>query len=151
MLLVKDQDETNILNLKFTFAGGVIVSLLIFALVALAERILYDLARAFAPGRIDYFDNLDVILVHAVFIIVVLIVSIMINFLFALKQNKYAIVLIPYYALSIILALQLIIQVAVYFSSHHTKIQFYIVMLLLVLITSYAIYFIQNRYKSLQS
>lgn len=142
-----EQKQTaSLLHYKLSPGNGFAIGLLMLALIALGERVLYDLARIFASPPLDYFNNLNVIVVHAFFIIPLLIISIVINMLVGSKKAKYAIALIPYFVLSIVLALQLAFQVSIYFAFHHTQIQFYIVMTLLVVITTAAIYYIQDRY-----
>jgi uncharacterized membrane-anchored protein len=146
MELTKPQSSHSFWHYQFTPAGFTIVVLLISALVALAERILYDLARTVAADNVDYFDNLEVIMVHAIFIIVLLIISLAVNLLIGERREKYALALIPYFVLSITLCLQLALQVAVYFSTHHTVLEFYIVMLALSAVSTGAIYYVQNKY-----
>lgn len=143
-----EQNSGSIFSYKITAGSGFIITLLVLALVALGERILYDMARLFATGPIDYFSNLNDIVVQSFFIIPLLIVSIAVNVLVGAKKQKYAIVLIPYFVLSIVMALQLIFQVAIYFTFHHTQFEFYVVMTLLVIICTAAIYFIQDRHNS---
>ena len=63
------------------------------------------------------------------------------------KREKYAVVLLPYFFTSLILTIQLIIQISFYFYNHHTKLQFYIVMPLIICILTIAIYYIQNLYQ----
>lgn len=133
---------------KLTPGSAFVVGLLVLALVALGERILYDLARAFGGSPLNYFDNIDIIVIHSFFVLPLLIVCVLFNALLSEKKEKYAIVLIPYFVLSIVLALQLVLQIAVYFAKHHTNIQFYIIMVLLTGICTCAIYMIQDRYNS---
>ena|SRR3989344_1457814 len=145
-MLLELDEEKNWMHAKLTPTGTLIITVLVLALVALGERILYDLARTFAGGDLNYFDNLDVIIVHSFFVIPLLIVSIVISAMFGINRGKKAMVLIPYFVFSIVMALQLVLQVSVYFANHHTKLQLYIVMLLLIFISSLAIYYIQKRY-----
>jgi len=144
--MTEPQRKTDLLHYKFSGSTGAIVGILMLALVALGERILYDLARTMVGETYDYFDNLPTIMAHALFIIPLLIISIVLNLIVGEKKEKYAIVLIPYFVFSIVLALQLSLQIAVYFANHHTQIQFYVVMGLLISIVTFAIYFIQDRY-----
>jgi len=147
MEITKPQADKSLLHYKFTPAGGLIVVLLVLALIALGERVLYDLARWITSGgNADYFDNLQVIVMHAIFIIAFLIISIFVNMIVGEKKEKYALALIPYFILSIVLSMQLTLQVAVYFGNHHTNIQFYLVMAALSLVCTVAIYFIQKRF-----
>lgn len=133
-------------NINLDLTHGFIIVLLVFVLVALGERILYDLARHFVGDAFDYLTSLPTIVVHATFIIPLLIVSIIVNVAIGERKQKYAIVLIPYFITSILLAIQLAMQISVYFYNNHTQLQFYVVMVLLVLITSIAIYTIQKRF-----
>jgi hypothetical protein len=139
-------DNHSIWHHKVTPGSGFITGLLVLALVALGERVLWDLARVFGGEPLNYFKNLDIIIVHSFFILPLLIVCILVNVLLREGKQKYAIVLIPYFVLSIVLALQLALQVAVYFTNHHTTLEFYIVMSLMALICTVAIYYIQDRY-----
>lgn len=141
-----NQEQESLLHYKINPGSGFVIGLLVLALTGLAERVLYDLSRSFAPGSLDYFGNLQVIMVHAMLIIPLLIVSVIVNSALGVQKTKYAIVLIPYFVLSIVMALQLALQVAVYFSYHHTQFQFYVVMILLVAICTAAIYYIQSNY-----
>lgn len=149
MELIKNYNEENLFKTQFTDGGMVILALLILSLVGLGERVLYDLARTFADpiGSFGYFNNPKVITVHAFFIIGLLILSIVVNYVFGRKREKYAIALIPYFITSIILAIQLALQLGVYFTNNHSNLQFYLVMSLLVIVSSYGIFHIQNNYK----
>lgn len=123
-----------------------IIIILLLALVGISERVLYDLARNFVGPTYSYYDDLRTITVHALVIIPLLVVSIILNVVVGKKRGTYALVLTPYFATSIILTIQLIAQISVYFYNHHTKPEFYVVIVLISGITSYAIYFIQNLY-----
>ncbi len=116
------------------------------ALLALSERILYDIARLLVGSNYDYFDDLRTIVAHSFFIIPVLIVSLIINLNFE-KKEKYSLILVPYFFLSIILAMQLALQISVYFSHNHTVFQLYLVLAVLIAFCSCAIYYIQDRFK----
>src|SRR5262245_60027364 len=99
MLMVPEEGK-NFWEWKFTPSGVLILTGLVLALIALGERILYDLARFFAVGPIDYFDNLTVIVVHAFFVIPVLAISAFVNITMPIKDQRYGVVLIPYFAFS---------------------------------------------------
>lgn len=147
MSLVISQDNNNVFKTKFTNTGGFIVTLLGLSLLALAERVLYDTGRLIALPPLDYFDNLGVIIVHAFVIIFFLVVALVLNLALSHKQERYAVALVPYFVVSIILAMQLLLQVSVYFINHHTTVQFYVVMLVLIIVCTYGIYLTQTRYK----
>lgn len=149
MELIKSYNEENFLKTQFTTPGMVLICFLVLALIGLGERVMYDLARTLANpiGDFGYFNNHKVIIVHAVFVIGLLIVTTIVNYIFGRKKEKYAIALVPYFITSIILALQLAIQLGVYFMSNHNNLQFYLVMILLVIVSSYGIFYIQNNYK----
>jgi hypothetical protein len=144
--MTEDRNQ-NIFHQKLTPGVGFIVAILVLALIALAERILYDLTRTLISGNQDYFDNLQVILLHSFFIIPLLIISIVVNVSVGEKKQKYAIVLIPYFVLTIALAFQLLFQVAIYFYNHHNDLQLYLVLIVLDAVCTYAIYEIQRRFK----
>lgn len=144
--MVEDNNQ-NIFHQKLSPGVSFIVVLLIFALVSLAEKILYDLARTFALGSLDYFYNLQVIIIHSVFIIPLLILSIVVNVVVGEKKKKYAVAIIPYFVLSIVLAMQLIFQISIYFYYHHNDFQLYLVLLVLNVVCTYAIYEIQRRFQ----
>lgn len=143
-LIIKS--EQNIFKTKFTTLGSFITILLTITVLALSERILYDVARLIASPPLDYFDNISVIVLHAFTVITFLIFALIINFSLGQRKEKYAIALIPYFFVSIFLAMQLILQISIYFYNHHTDAQFYIVMTTLVVVTTYAIYYIQDRF-----
>jgi|GEM_PF-6766141 hypothetical protein len=145
--MTENNNNNSIFNQKLSPGIGFIVVLLVFALVALGERILYDLARTFTTGNLDYFDNLQVIIIHSFFIIPILVVSIIVNVVVGEKKQKYAVVLIPYFVLTIVLALQLLFQVSIYFYNHHNDLQLYSVLLVLNAVCTYAIYEIQRRFQ----
>lgn len=142
-----EDNNQNIFHQKLSPGVSFIVVLLIFALVSLAEKILYDLARTFASGSLDYFSNLQVIIIHSVFIIPLLILSIIVNVMVGEKKQKYAVAIIPYFVLSIVLAMQLIFQISIYFYYHHNDFELYLVLLVLNIVCTYAIYEIQRRFQ----
>lgn len=145
MSLILEQNN-NIFKTKFTTAGGFIVTLLGLSILALAERILYDVGRLLVSPPLDYFDNMGVIIVHGVVIILFLALALISNILIGPRKEKYAIALVPYYVVSIILSLQLLLQISVYFINHHTTFQFYAVMIVLIILCTYSIYAIQKRH-----
>src|SRR5665647_369622 len=112
-----ESGQASIFTTKLTGSGVFIMSLLILALIALGERVLYDLARLFAPPPLNYFENLSVILIHAFFVIPVLIASIIVNVSVSTHRQKYAVVLIPYYIFTIAMALQLALEWGIYFAN----------------------------------
>ncbi|MBX4204668.1 MAG: hypothetical protein KW788_00590 [Candidatus Doudnabacteria bacterium] len=142
-----ENEQGSIFTTKLTGSGVFIIGLLVLSLIALGERILYDMGRFLAPAPLDYFNNLGVILVHAFFIIPLLVISIIVNVSISTHKQRYAVVLIPYYVFTIIMALQLALEYGVYFSQHHTVIEFYIVMTVFVAVCTYGIYYIQSKYK----
>lgn len=149
MELIKKHNEENLFKTQFTDSGIVIIALLVLTLIALFERVLYDLSRTFAGtiGSMGYFDNQKVIIIHALFIIPLLIITMIVNYTVGRRKEKYALILIPYFFTSVFLALQLALQLGVYFTMHHNNLQFYLVMSLLVVVTTYGIYHIQNNYR----
>lgn len=140
------EKNNNVFKTKFTTSGGFIVTLLGLSLFALAERVLYDTGRLLAPPPLDYFNNINVIGIHAAVIISFLIIALLINVSLSDHKQQYAIALVPYYFVSIILSCQLLFQTSVYFYHHHTTFQFYVVMLALIVICTYSIYHIQKRH-----
>lgn len=144
MSLVLEQND-NVFKTKFTTAGGFIVTLLGLAILAFMERVLYDTGRLMVSPPLDYFDNGGVIVVHAVVIILFLVIALVVNTSIANRKERYAIALVPYYVVSIILACQLLMQVSVYFFNHHTTFQFYVVMIALIAVCTYGIYHIQKK------
>jgi len=140
------QSEQNIFKTKFSTLGAFIVILLGCSILALAERVIYDLSRLVAPPPLDYFNNLSVIILQAGFVILFIIIALVVNLVVSGKKEKYAIALVPYFVVSIYLVVQIVFQLSVYFYNHHTTFEFYVVMSLLVLASTYGIYNIQSRY-----
>lgn len=145
MALIIEENNNNIFKTKFTTAGGFIVTLLGLSILALAERILYDVGRLLVAPPLDYFDNMGVIVIQGVVIIFFLALALVSNMLIGPKKEKYAIALVPYYVVSIFLSLQLLLQISVYFVNHHTNFEFYVVMIALIALCTYGIYYIQNK------
>jgi hypothetical protein len=145
--VVANSEKKGILHHRLEGGSGLAIAALFFALLALGERILYDLARIFVGPGYDYFNDLPTIIVHSFFIIPLLAISIAINVTLGEKKEKYAIVLVPYFFLSLVLAFQLIMQISVYFTDHHTPLQLYLVLLILIALCSYAIYYIQDKFE----
>lgn len=129
---------------ELTPLNVITIFLLLIALVALGERVLYDVARTFSGVDWNYFDNLQTIITQAMVILPIFILSIIVNVAVGESRQKYAVALVPYLLTSLLLTAQLSFQILNYFYYHHTSIQLYIVMSLLVLISSVAIYVIQS-------
>jgi len=144
MSLIIEQNN-NVFKTKFTGTGTFIVILLGLSILALFERVLYDAARLMVPLPLDYFTNLGIIIIHGFIIIFFLAIALISNLFIGPKKESYAIALVPYYAVSIFLGLQLLLQISVYFYNNHTNFQFYVVMIALVLMCTYGIYAIQKR------
>lgn len=149
--LIKETNENNIFETKFTSMGSIVMFLLTVALVLLGERVLYDVARSFTHdniGSFGYFNNGQAILSHVFVVFPILVITFLLNYTLGQRKQKYAIILFPYFITSIILSLQLALELAWYFALNHNDTQFYLVMVLLVLTTTFAVYFVQNNYKT---
>ena len=140
------ENSSSLFKYKISGASGFAVVLLVLVLVGLGERVLYDLSRIFAGPQFNYFNDLSTLLVHTLFVTLLIVVAVVVNIAVAEKKEKYAIVLIPYFVLAIALTIQVALEAAVYFYSHHTMFQFYLVMTTLVAVTSMLIYFVQKRF-----
>ena len=141
--------ETNtdsVFKTKFSVGGGFIVVLLGLAILALFERVLYDTGRLLAPPPLDYFSNFSVITVHTVVVLFFLVIALMANLSLSARKEKYAVALVPYYIVSIILALQLVLQISVYFYNHHTTVEFYVMMIAIVAVATWGMYIVQRRH-----
>jgi hypothetical protein len=144
MSLIIEQND-NVFKTKFTTAGGFIVTLLGLAILAFMERVLYDAGRLLVSPPLDYLDNGGVIVIQGVIIIFFLVIALVLNVSFPDRKVRYAIALVPYYVVSIVLACQLLVQISVYFYNHHTNFQFYVVMIALIAVCTYGIYHIQKK------
>ncbi len=140
------ENSTNLFKYKVSGASGFVLVLLVLVLVGLGERVLYDISRTFVGPQFNYFNDLSTLLVHTLFVMLLIVVAVVVNVLVAERKEKYAIVLIPYFVLAISLTIQVALEAATYFYSHHTQFQFYLVMSTLVVISSMLIYFVQKRY-----
>lgn len=138
--------ENSLYKYKISGTGGFVMVILVLVLIGLGERILYDISRNFVGPQFSYFNDLSTLLVHTLFVSFLIVVAVFVNVLVAEKKEKYAIVLIPYFVMAIALTIQVALEAAVYFYSHHTPSQFYLVMSTLVIISSMLIYFVQKRY-----
>lgn len=138
-------DLPEALQYRSTPLNGVAVVFLFVALLALGERVMYDVARVFSGANWDYFNNLETIVVQAMFVVPVFLLSIVINAAMGEYRAKYAVVVLPYLLASLVLAIQLSFQITVYFYDHHTSFQLYVVMSAMTLISSVAIYVLQSR------
>lgn len=128
-------------------AGQVfIMAILIISLLAICERILFDLSRTIGGSTYSYYDDLQTIMVHALFIVPVFVVFIIMNLIIGQNRQKYAVILMPYLATTVFLVMQLVGEISIYFSNHHTTIELYIVLLCIVFIASYAIWYLQGLY-----
>ncbi len=125
---------------------GFIVVILMISLVAICERVLFDLSRTIVVPDYHYFDSLQTIMVHALFIVPVLVAFIIINVLVGQYREKYAVILMPYFVTAMLLTMQLIVEITVYFANHHTTAELYVVLFCIVFIASYAIWYVQNLY-----
>lgn len=140
------ENSLNLFRHKISGASGFALVLLVLVLVGLGERVLYDISRIFVGDDFNYFNDLSTLLVHTLFATFLIVVAVVINILVTERKEKYAIVLIPYFVMAIALTIQVALEAAVYFYSHHTQFQFYLVMSTLVIVSSMLIYFVQKRY-----
>ncbi len=139
-------NSSSLFKYKGSGSQTFILTLLVVVLVGLSERILYDLSRTIVGPTYNYINDLATLLLHTVFAVVIIVVAVVINISVAEKKEKYAVVLIPYFITAIALALQVAVEAAIYFTNHHTKTEFYLVMTSLAAISSMLIYYIQKRY-----
>lgn len=127
-------------------AASFAVVLLVLVLIALGERVLYDLSRIFVGPTFNYLTDLSTLIVHTLFVSALIIIAAVVNVVMAEKKEKYAIVLIPYFVMAIALTIQVALEASIYFYFNHTQFQFYLVMSTLVIVTTSLIYFIQKHY-----
>lgn len=149
MQFIKETSQKSIFETKFTSSGTIVIGLLTVALIILAQRVLYDVARLFTGdsiGSFGYFDNPQAIWAHVFVIFPILFITLVLNYLFGENKQRHAIFLLPYFITTIIVTAQLIFQLGYYFATHHNDFQFYSVMSLLVVTLSVAIYAIQQKY-----
>jgi hypothetical protein len=139
--------QSSVFNYRFNFGSIVVAILLFVTLLALFERVLYDVARVFVNPNPSYFNSIGVIISHAIVIVVLLFVSVILNTKLGMRKQKYAIAVIPYFVVSAALTLQLASQVFWYFSNHHTDLEFYVVTIVLIAALSYAIYVLQSKFR----
>ncbi len=140
----KNQNES-VFNTKLSSGGWFLVVVLGLAILSLFERVLYDAGRFFAPAPIDYFQNFNVIAIHAVIILFFLVIALIANLSLGERKQKYAVALIPYYVVSIVLAIQLCLQVSVYFYHNHTNTEFYVVMIAICAVATWGMYVVQKH------
>lgn len=139
-------ESENFLTTNLGVGQGFVVGILVVSLVAISERILFDLSRTLVGPGYDYFQNLQTIMLHAVFVVPVFAVFVLANILAGEHRKKYAIILMPYFVTAMFLVVQLIVEISAYFSNHHTKAQLYIVLICIAFMASYAIWYVQNLY-----
>lgn len=146
MNLIKKANPNNIFETKFSDTGWFLIIFLSIAICAFFERLIYDLGRIYGESgeTLPYFQDAKTISIHAIIIILFLIISLSINYFLAERKSKYAIILVPYFVVSCILAIQLAVQTGVYFYFNHTNFQFYLAMSILVFVLTYGMYYIQN-------
>lgn len=144
------ENSSDLFKYKMSGTTIFVMALLVLVLVGLGERVLYDLSRTFAGAQFNYFNDLSTLIVHTIFVIILIAVAVLVNVAVAEKRQKYAIILIPYFILSLALTLQVSLEAAVYFYDHHTQLQFYLVMSALVIVCSMLIYVVQRNYVPLE-
>lgn len=140
------ENSSSLFKYKLSGTSGFAIVILVLVLVGLGERVLYDISRIFVGDNFSYLNDLSTLLVHTIFVTLLIVVAVIINVGVAEKKEKYAVVLIPYFVMAIVLMLHVAFEAAVYFYFHHTQFQFYLVMSTLVIISSMLIYLIQQRY-----
>lgn len=140
------ENQTNLFKYKINGASGFALVLLVLVLIGLGERVLYDLSRVFVGDNFNYFNDLSTLLIHALFVMFLIIVAVVVNIAVAEKKQKYAMILIPYFVMAIALTLQVAIESGIYFYFHHNPFQFYLVISTLAIVTSLLVYFIQKRF-----
>lgn len=123
-----------------------VIAILLISLIAICERVLFDLSRTIVGSGYNYLDDLQTIMVHAMFIVPLLVVFIVINILVGQHKQKYALILMPYFLTTVLLTIQLVAEISVYFSNHHTKLELYVVLVCITFIVSYAIWYVQGLY-----
>ncbi len=139
-------ENQSLTKYKMSGVSGFVMVLLVLVLIGLGERVLYDISRLFVGNDFSYINDLSTLLVHALFVMILIVVAVGINMWVADRKAKYALVLIPYFVMALVLTLQVALEAAVYFYYHHTTFQFYLVMASLIIVTTMLIYLIQKRY-----
>ncbi|MDQ5949614.1 MAG: hypothetical protein QG669_138 [Patescibacteria group bacterium] len=144
MIIEKYSDES-IFKTQFSTLGNVLVGILVVAMVALMEKIIYDVIRKTVTQTPNYLGDINVITTSAMIIVPFLLVALMLGSMAIEKKKNSIVILFPVFATAIILTVQLLLQVSVYFANNHTNAQFYMVMVSLVVVSTYGIYFSKSR------
>jgi hypothetical protein len=144
MIIEKYSDES-IFKTQFSTLGNVLVGILVVAMVALMEKIIYDVIRKTVTQTPNYLGDINVITTSALIIVPFLLVALMLGSMAIEKKKNSIVILFPVFATAIILTVQLLLQVSVYFANNHTNAQFYMVMVSLVVVSTYGIYFSKSR------
>lgn len=144
MIIEKYSDES-IFKTQFSTLGNVLVGVLVVAMVALMEKIIYDVIRKTVTQTPNYLGDINVITTSALIIVPFLLVALMLGSMAIEKKKNSIVILFPVFATAIILTVQLLLQVSVYFANNHTNAQFYMVMVSLVVVSTYGIYFSKSR------
>lgn len=135
--------------------GSAFMAVVLFCtLLALGQRVLYDIARLIGTGGNDYIfqnyiNDFPTLIGHTFFAALLLVVCFILSTMVSEKKKKYAVIMLPYFFLAIFIMLQILGEIGIYFFYHHTQVQFYIVMVCLVALSSIAIYGIQRTYTPL--
>ncbi len=144
MIIEKYSDES-IFKTQFSTLGNVLVGVLVVAMVALMEKIIYDVIRKTVTQTPNYLGDINVITTSAMIIVPFLLIALMLGSMAIEKKKNSIVILFPVFATAIILTVQLLLQVSVYFANNHTNAQFYMVMVSLVVVSTYGIYFSKSR------
>ncbi len=144
MIIEKYSDES-IFKTQFSTLGNVLVGVLVVAMVALMEKIIYDVIRKTVTQTPNYLGDINVITTSAMIIVPFLLIALMLGSMAIEKKKNSIVILFPVFATAIILTVQLLLQVSVYFANNHTNAQFYLVMVSLVVVSTYGIYFSKSR------
>jgi len=141
-----------VFGLEVKGASAFMAVVLFCTLLALGERVLYDIARlinsvdSYFNALANYFGDFPTIVGHVFFAALLLVLCLVLNMMVTEKKKKYAVIMLPYFCVAIAVMLQVLLEIGVYFYWHHTQVQFYIVMICLVVLSSVAIYGIQRTY-----
>lgn len=139
-------DSDALMHAKLGAGQMFIVTLLLVSLFAISQRILYDLSRTIGGPDFHYYNDLRTIMAHAIFIVPVFVAFVLLSIFAGETKKKYALIFMPYFITTVLLAIQLIGEISIYFSNHHTTLELYVVLVCLAFITSYAIWYVQRLY-----
>ena len=120
----------NFFKNRFTPTGLLFVTLLSIAFLGFIQRAIYDIARLYIPGDLNYLSNPNIIFMHAIIVLLMIVFALVFaNIFFKKSTDEVTVMVVPYCLVCIFMIFQLGFEIVVFLFTKHPTVGIYVCLL----------------------